>query len=179
MDKAYINATHRRSALYQQLEAAKARVFEIEQDLSSVDAFIAEWRRYAETESNEIAPYAAGASHQTPEGVVAGSNRLLKLVSRPRNPSKEVIGNHVAKILREHGSPIPRAALFVALEEDGVTLSGTNPEMVLSTMMWRMQERFKRTKAGYWFVNEPPVDDVLESRVDDKREHEDDSAWAI
>ena len=51
---------------------------------------------------------------------------------------------------------MPRKALLKAVTERGIILSGKDPEMVLSTMMWRMQDEFVRLpRWGYWLKNRP------------------------
>ena len=66
------------------------------------------------------------------------------------------MGDFVEKILRDVGLPLPRAKLFEAVKVGGMIIHGKDPEMVFSTMLWRMQDRFIRLeKHGYWLRNVP------------------------
>lgn len=58
------------------------------------------------------------------------------------NPKKEVIAQEVRDYLKAGGRPMSRRELFQRLCNDGITLRGTNPEVVLSTMLWRAGNMF-------------------------------------
>ncbi|MER9063943.1 hypothetical protein [Mesorhizobium sp. M0698] len=59
-------------------------------------------------------------------------------------------------IIRERNEPVSRTDLFKALTERGLTIAGTDPEMVLSTMLWRTRDRVARVKGGgYWLADVP------------------------
>lgn len=53
------------------------------------------------------------------------------------NPKKEVIAQEVRALLKAAGRPLSRKELFKKLTDNGFSIRGTNPEMVLSTMIWR------------------------------------------
>ena len=58
-----------------------------------------------------------------------------------------------ADILIHERAPLPRAELYKRLVEKGLRLSGKNPEMVLSTMLWRAGEDagiVRLKTGGYW-----------------------------
>lgn len=49
-----------------------------------------------------------------------------------------------------------RAALLSELAKQGVLFVGKNPEMNLSTIPWRMRDKFIRIRGhGYWFKDTP------------------------
>ena len=74
---------------------------------------------------------------------------------RPNNPDKSVVVDKALEIIRERDEPMGRKALFVALAENGIVLEGTDPQMVLSTMLWRSKDRIQRLPAfGYWPAGE-------------------------
>jgi hypothetical protein len=51
---------------------------------------------------------------------------------------------------------MPRKALLKAVTERGIILSGKDPGMVLSTMMWRMRNEFVGLpRWGYWLKDRP------------------------
>ena len=60
----------------------------------------------------------------------------------------------VASIIDARGQPVPRNYIYAALEDEGIKIKGTDPKMVLSTILWRLKSRFVRLKGyGYWFVD--------------------------
>lgn len=137
MDAAIRNAIQQQKALLDERARLSERVTEVTQALAKIDRFIAEWKRFAgEIES-------ADEENPSPQ-------------SRPVNPTKEEVGDIVARILDQVGQPMGRGALFDALRVSGVELQGKDPQMVLSTMLWRMQGRFIRIpKHGYWIKDKP------------------------
>jgi hypothetical protein len=72
------------------------------------------------------------------------------------NSKKEDIAEAARVVIAGHGKPVMRSALFKELIEQGYTIEGTNPEMVLSTMLWRMKDKVVRLKqGGYWLAERP------------------------
>jgi hypothetical protein len=54
-------------------------------------------------------------------------------------------------LIEREGRPLPRQHIFQSLIGEGINLQGKDPEMVLSTMLWRLKERFVRIpRQGYW-----------------------------
>jgi hypothetical protein len=80
----------------------------------------------------------------------AGTNPKPKRV-RPKNPDRNVVVDAVLEVIGEKDMPMSRRALFEALKERGIEIQGRDPEMVLSTMLWRSQDRVVRFPTlGYW-----------------------------
>ena len=77
---------------------------------------------------------------------------------RTSNLPKEAIGEFARDLIRGKNAPVTRNGLFLALGLAGITLQGTDPKMVLSTMMWRMSkpgDPFVRLgKLGYWLADQ-------------------------
>ena len=49
-----------------------------------------------------------------------------------------------------------RSDLFKSLADRGIVLHGKNPEVVLSTMLWRMKSEIVRLQPyGYWVADKP------------------------
>jgi len=68
-----------------------------------------------------------------------------------KNPDRLTVGAHVKQIINELKRPVLREDLFNALAERGIVIHGKDPQMVLSTMMWRMPQDFIRLAGhGYW-----------------------------
>jgi hypothetical protein len=133
--------------------------------LARVDAFIRDWHAFAGTgdapapqhvgvsqpsdaRSEEAQPEAFRIELVSPSRLPDGARRR-----RPRNPSKEEVAAKVREILNFVGHPLTRPELLRRLNDDGVVIEGANPDVVLSTMLWRMRDRIVHHKGhGYWLA---------------------------
>ena len=59
------------------------------------------------------------------------------------------------QIIAVAGRPVSRGELFPRLRELGINIDGKHPQMVLSTMLWRMRDQVVRLAEGYWLAEEP------------------------
>lgn len=155
-DKALENAGRRRDELAAAINAAQDRLDELRRELSRVDEFIAEWHRYAgvladgphqaaERPASEASPYTIGVGP-----LPAPAPRATG------NSSKEAVTEAALELIAERGEPIGRSELYKLLTERGLIIRGKEPEMVLSTMLWRMKDRIVRLKGGgYWIADRP------------------------
>ena len=121
---------------------ANARLARLEAERADVAAWIEMWHRLAGTQGRPVA---------------AEQNEHMRAVDksvkrkRPSNPDKSVVVDKALEIIRQHGEPMGRRALFDALVENGIVLEGSDPQMVLSTMLWRSKDRIVRlVPFGYW-----------------------------
>jgi len=91
----------------------------------------------------------------------------IRLV-RPKNPDRSVVVDAVLEIIRENGRPMSRSALFNALTKRNIIIQGKDPDMVLSTMLWRSQDRVVRLPPyGYWDAEQSyPEADYVSNLVD-------------
>lgn len=131
------------NALNQKLEQARAR-------LAEVDAFIRAWHDFAKKgeRTDNIHPVEIASSPDSEPRPPARK--------RPKNPPRDLVGDRVEEILRGWGQPANRKEIYNELRNVGVHIQGSDPEMVLSTMLWRMRDRFIRLKGfGYWIASEP------------------------
>ena len=144
-DQALQNAMAERETLAKQVNEKQQQLEGLRRELARVDAFIADWHRFAGTE-----PEDTGDIIQTGFGPAK---------RRPANSKKEEVASAAVELLKEAGKPLSRSELYKALTTDkGMRIEGTEPEMVLSTMLWRMGEKvgIERLKTGgYWFKDEP------------------------
>jgi hypothetical protein len=146
-DPAYRNAIRRRNAVAAEISQAQQRLEELRSEISRIDRFIEEWHNFA------------GAPEQTENSCIpvdsGDKGSVLEQVERPRNPRKEDVAEAARAIIQERGSPIMRGELFQLLKERGVQIYGKDPEMVLSTMLWRMRGRVVRVPTGgYWLAEQ-------------------------
>jgi hypothetical protein len=141
-DKAYENAIRRRDELAREINGAQQRIDAFRSELRGVDTFLEQWRKFAGVEGPR-----AGDSYT--------ENIRTAAIAR-KNPKKEDVADAAYEIIQEHGEPMARSELYKRLIERGMVLNGSDPEMVLSTMLWRMQNRIKRLKkGGYWLADIP------------------------
>lgn len=164
-DSALDNAHTRRGMLAAQINSQQQQLETLRRELQLVDEFIARWHTFAQLEDGQ--PFIQG--DKSVDNSVDKEKR-----TRPVNPSRESVGDAVEEILREWGRPASRAELFDELASRDVIIQGTDPQMVFSTMLWRMKDRFERLKRrGYWLKGErvpgdpDPVEDDLEDLLGD------------
>lgn len=144
-DTALQNALDRRGMLSSQISSLQQQLTVLQKELKIVDEFVARWHTFAVLGENEPLIQA--------DDTVDNSDTERK---RPVNPPREEVGDVVESLLREWGRPASRARLFAELSSHGIIIQGANPEMVFSTMLWRMKDRFERVKGrGYWLKGEP------------------------
>lgn len=157
-DAALANAHTRRGTLAAKITAQQQHLEALRRELQLVDEFIARWHTFAELED--------GAPLSCVDSPVDKSVEKEKR-TRPLNPSRDEVGAVVEALLREWGRPASRARLFAEMPAHGLNIQGTNPEMVFSTMLWRMRDRFERLpKRGYWLKGEPVPGEVPSDLTD-------------
>lgn len=68
------------------------------------------------------------------------------------NSKKEDVAAGAYKLVKMRGQPIKRDELFDLLINQGFVITGKNPQMILSTMLWRAKDSgLVRLKGGgYW-----------------------------
>jgi hypothetical protein len=86
------------------------------------------------------------------EAVIEATKQIQR-ASEVENPKKEEVAAMVAAYLTAADAPISRAELFERLRQDGIVIQGKDPEMVLSTMLWRAGPPlgiYNVKGVGYW-----------------------------
>lgn len=117
----------------------QARLSRLSNEAAAVDDWIRTWHQLAGT------PYIPAGMERSEITLPVGKPK------RPKNPDREIVVEKALQIIRERGEPMSRRDLFEALKEQGIELRGKDPEMVLSTMLWRSQDRIERLiPFGYW-----------------------------
>jgi len=111
--------------------------------IAMADQFIDQWNAFASGEAvNPVESVSSQENKQEPSSV------KRKAI---RNSKKEDVAAAALEIIHERGEPVSRSDLYTALIERGLTIEGTDPGMVLSTMLWRMKDKVMRFKnGGYW-----------------------------
>jgi hypothetical protein len=140
VEDAYEAASRRRDELAKEINDTQQRIEALRIELRSTDTFLDQWRKFA------------GLERAEPPMAIAH----LAVQHRPKNPKKEDVVEASRRIVSEHGSPLGRSELYKKLGERGIVLNGSDPEMVLSTMLWRSKERIIRLpRCGYWMTERP------------------------
>lgn len=163
-DQALQNAISRREELAKQVNEAQQRIEEWRKELRRVETFISDWHAFA-----GVAPLP-----QRDAAVVT-----VPKPAKPANSKKEDVAAEARKIIEEWGRPIRRTDLYENLVERGYVMDGADPEMVLSTMLWRAGAAAGvvrlRKGGGYWLKEQPwgptgydPADEDLMQLTDNR-----------
>jgi hypothetical protein len=156
-DQALQNAQSQRKAISAELEATAKEVDrlllehqKLRVKLAEVERFIRQWHEMAGLKPpSDLAPRQAPAQ---------GGKRV-----RPRNPDKEEVAKRCVSYIRGAKRPLMRKELMERLKQDRVEIRGTDPLMVLSTMLWRSKKIVMRLPGGgYWPTYDPLPDEVPE-----------------
>lgn len=174
-DKALQNAIRHRDDLAAQINKAQQQIEEWRRSVAETDAFIATWRRFAGDDSDQDAP---PPPPPPPPPAVEEEPHTPRRRKPTNNSKKEDVAEFARQLITDAGRPLSRAELFDGLTGLGLTIDGTDPQMVLSTMLWRMKDRVVRLeKGGYWLTEVPyapeyyyadPGSDELFGSVDGK-----------
>jgi hypothetical protein len=161
-DQALENAKARFNALGELIASHSRQIAEWRSEQDRIGKFIEDWHEFAGLGGDtglrkgpEIAP--AGQLVETARAPENIENRRAKRTTG--NPKKEEVVEAARTIIAANGWPMARSDLFKALHDQGIILHGADPEMVLSTMLWRMRHRVVRLPGGgYWLADEPSPD---------------------
>jgi hypothetical protein len=154
-DNALENAEHKRDSLAAEINSLAQKADDLKRELAKVEAWIAQWHQFADVRQAGLAPN-QGAPQNERFPILKGVE-LPKIRRATGNPKKEEVAEATRQIILERGEPISRGDLFKALADRGLEIiSESDPEMVLSTMLWRMQDQIVRLKSGgYWLAERP------------------------
>lgn len=190
-DRALRNAQKRRDDIAADINKTNQHLEGLRKSLAEVEKFIDEWHAYAGTgqDSDGASELNSGVDTSYPQ---YGSihERVLGTDSPPsplpppppKNPDKAQVGAMAKILMIEQGRPLPRSELFARLQHVGMHIHGKDPEMVLSTMMWRMKDDFVRLpRHGYWLktLPYPPAEYVPGDKVQTELEDLVDAANAF
>jgi hypothetical protein len=161
-DDALKNAMARHNALSLEIAGLGKRVAELKAEQGRINRFIEDWHEFAGggdtglRKGPEIAPAGSLAEAGRAVDLAVASVQDERKKRATGNPRKEDVVETAMVILALEGAPMSRTALFNALKHHGVILQGADPEMVLSTMLWRMRDKIVRLKGGgYWLAECP------------------------
>jgi hypothetical protein len=159
-DKALQNALARRDTLAARINNAQKQMDLWRKELSRVEDFIKYWHELSDMGEveNELVFSAQGNKLISEDLIKKFNERLILKVNR--NSKKEDVAEAARQIIFDRGSPISRTDLLKMLRKKGLVIDGSDPEMVLSTMLWRMKNRITRLKTGGYWLTEVPNAEV-------------------
>jgi hypothetical protein len=154
-DPVYDYALALRDELAKRINDAQQGIEAMRQELRAVEAFLEQYSQLA-ARSQGVTSGASDETTASKPRFVFGVRTLDSAPARLKNSKKEEVARVAREILAGQDKPMLRRELLKAVTERGIILSGKDPEMVLSTMMWRMQNEFVRLpRWGYWLKNRP------------------------
>lgn len=75
---------------------------------------------------------------------------------RARNPGRLIVVDAVCEIIKKAGHALSAVELYDGLVARGIEIQGRKPEVVLTTMLWRSQDRLVCLSRGsYWLKGLP------------------------
>ncbi|MES0059525.1 hypothetical protein NKJ86_04915 [Mesorhizobium sp. M0025] len=144
-DIALSNAETERKQLLERKKALLTELNTIDDRLGQIVRFVSSWYNFAGVAPPEPVDNAADSAENKRAPIHTPSAK------RPKNSSKESVANLSLEIIRERQAPVSRSDLYKELTARGLVIEGKDNEMVLSTMLWRMDARIVRLKTGgYW-----------------------------
>jgi HB1, ASXL, restriction endonuclease HTH domain len=141
-DRVYDYAVALRDDWARKINEAQQHIEAMRKELRAVEAFLEQYAQFAANSQGQTVD--ASDHSSTPKPRLVGIPTFDSAPTRLRNSKKEEVARVAREILAEEDKPIARKELLKAVTERGIIVSGKDPEMVLSTMMWRMQNEFIR-----------------------------------
>jgi hypothetical protein len=164
-DEALKNAESRRDELAKLINDAQQQIEQWRKELGRIEGWIKEWHQFA-----------GSGQYDTVHADVVATISAQKIP----NTKKEVVAEFARKIIEERGEPVSRSDLYrVLTKAHGFRIAGSDPEMVLSTMLWRTRDAFNIVRlskgGGYWLKERPwkavgydPDDDDIPQIADNR-----------
>ena len=145
-DVALENARARQAEIERRVMATREEIEDLKDLLDRLQSELAEMKKFVHTWHVLAGIPTPSASEQ--------NGKLLQNESKPKkpkNPDRDLVAEACVEYIRAAGKPLGRAELFDRLHADGIIIQGKDPQMVLSTMLWRSKGKIERlAKGGYW-----------------------------
>lgn len=165
-DRALANAEARQAELTARLQELEREAENVRAEQARVEAFIRDWHAFAAAGAGSDGSVVTGPAEPrvrrvrtlSPEARALLKKRLVaRAAKRAVNTlGKEEVAEAARQVIREAGHPMIRPDLMRALRERGVVIEGANPDVVLSTMLYRTTGLVTNLKGfGYWLHDEP------------------------
>jgi len=149
LDTAIVKAVQEKANIESKIAASEAKTRRYKSQLSEINSFISQWEKFSGTS----APIPSGS---TPEGMSQNGTDSKPQPIKVQNSKKEEVATAARLVIEGRDVPVSRSELYGILSRQGLQMNGSNPEMVLSTMLWRAgaKEGIVRLKSGgYWLAD--------------------------
>lgn len=151
-DAALENAVRVRDEMTESIAKAEAQIKEWRAKMQRAERFIADWEEF----SGQAVPERVVAHENAPTAENSDDIVQRRLSAKAKNPKKEDVAQEAVMAIRSHGRPLSRSELMKVLADMGTVIHGTRPEVVLQTMLWRMNDVVAHIKGhGYWPADTP------------------------
>lgn len=157
-DRALENAQSRREALAAQINDTCQMIEEWRRELRRVEDFIRDWHAFA----NGVDLSTPDDDDRTllpPPPPPKSEEDYEPQRKRPnRNSKKEDVAAMARLYIELMDAPASREELYNQLTREGLIIEGSDPLMVLSTMLWRMRDKaglVRLKTGGYWLAERP------------------------
>ncbi len=147
MDTAYQNAKAKLEELNRKINALQAKLEAATFERDRAKRFLEDWSIFS-----------AGSvqlSSLSTDTLSKESSHSARKLPSVKNSRKEDVAEKARELIEKAGKPMMREELFPALTESGLIIEGSDPQMVLSTMLWRMRDSAKIVRlkgGGYWLA---------------------------
>lgn len=104
---------------------------------------------------NEIVHLIDGFTQLNVNNGDKSEQKEIKTKTKPNSDKREVaVGAY--KLVKMRGEPIKRDELYDLLIAQGYVIEGKNPQMILSTMLWRVKDSglIRLNGGGYWIKDQ-------------------------
>ncbi len=151
-DEAIRAAVAKLDELNARIVSFEQKIAKAKQQLSETKRFIAQWEKF----SGRPAPIHVNGQGLETKGHPDPSSAVNVARHAAVNPKKEDVTKAAQIILQGVSRPVSRSELNALLAEVGVVIRGANPEMVLSTMLWRTKDwsGITRLKSGGYCLSQ-------------------------
>jgi len=148
--RALENAIVYRDQTLERIRQLEHELAQAKTDLAQAEAFVSGWSRFNSV--NLVDRQNESRTSVDDSAADIGPTR------RPKNSKKEEIAKAVRQLVEQAGTPLGRRELLEALMQQGYKIQGGNPDMILSTMLWRAGQAagvVRLKSGGYWLIEKP------------------------
>jgi hypothetical protein len=170
-DDAIMAALAKRADAEERIKKYERGIRRAKDEIIEISKFIRAWEKFSGRAIDSL----EGIKPLNDKGEFVATVDGQQVRMAPVNSRKEEVVGIAKLVLSEVGKPMSRNDLFKGLVARGIAIHGANPEMVLSTMLWRMRDTsgIVRLKSGGYDLAEnadPDDADDSEDEADDKGE---------
>jgi hypothetical protein len=158
-DHAIKNAVSEKREIQLRIEKYERAIKRAKLQLIEIDKFISQWEKFSGQSAANISAVVSLKDKEHSARNLANPHELAKII----NPAKEDVAKAALDIIQAAGQSVTRSDLFSKLKLQGIEIKGHNPEMILSTMLWRMRDLsgiVRLKSGGYCLLQDANSDDV-------------------